>query len=275
MVERYRNTMKHLWKRVRRLVHRSPRLYSCGSAERVGIVYTAPSDMKIEERLFLFALIRALKPKRALEIGVQWGGSACIIASAMQDNGFGKVAGIDPQPQQFRARPSWLHGRYTLLAGSSPEKIPEAVDLLDGKIDLVLIDAWHTYSACLRDLRGVLPFVKDGGYIILHDAYHHGINAAIDKVLCENTHLRDCGHVCRSPTINSDPWVAYHGFRLLFVCSSNWGSLRQIAEGYEDQGRQAAPFAWDIVNHGPWTCKNVEPCDRCKRLSGLIHGASQ
>ena len=39
-----------------------PDLYDLSSNERVGVVYTAPSDMRIDERLFLYTLVRGLQP---------------------------------------------------------------------------------------------------------------------------------------------------------------------------------------------------------------------
>src|SRR4051812_27628948 len=64
-----------------------PNLYRMNTPERVGVVYSAPSDMRIDERLFLYAFVRGFCPERALEIGVARGGSAAIITSAMEEVG--------------------------------------------------------------------------------------------------------------------------------------------------------------------------------------------
>jgi len=38
-----------------------------------------------------------------------------------------------------------------------------------GKVGLLFIDAWHTYEAVQRDFHAWLPYIKQGGFIILHD----------------------------------------------------------------------------------------------------------
>ena len=37
--------------------------------------------------------------------------------------------------------------------------------------DYVFIDADHSYSQSLQDFKGILPFVRDNGFIVLHDTY--------------------------------------------------------------------------------------------------------
>ena len=39
-----------------------------------------------------------------LEIGVRWGGSARIIANAMEENGIGTIVGIDPEPRSLQSK---------------------------------------------------------------------------------------------------------------------------------------------------------------------------
>src|SRR5438067_820365 len=41
-----------------------PNLYRLRTQHRVGVVFTAPSDMKIEERLYLYGFIRGFQPER-------------------------------------------------------------------------------------------------------------------------------------------------------------------------------------------------------------------
>ncbi|MGL5135100.1 MAG: hypothetical protein ACRC78_21420, partial [Planktothrix sp.] len=91
-----------------------PNLFNLFSSERIGVIYHEPSDMCVTDRVMLYALVRGLKPTRALEIGVRWGGSARIITNAMEENGVGQLVGIDPAPENFKANPKVLHNRYKL-----------------------------------------------------------------------------------------------------------------------------------------------------------------
>jgi predicted O-methyltransferase YrrM len=155
-----------------------PNLYNLRSPHRVGVVYTAPSDMKIEERLMLYSFIRGFQPQRALEIGVLRGGSGLIIANAMEDNGKGVVIGIDPDPL-LDVRRSAFHGRYRLIRSTSPEALPQARELAGGPFDFVLIDGLHLYKQVSRDIEGVLPHLQDDAYVMFHDAFHYGVGTAI------------------------------------------------------------------------------------------------
>src|SRR5882724_4224219 len=66
-----------------------PNLFSLASNERIGIVYMARTHLSTAERLLLYTMVRGLRPERVLEIGSAYGGSASIMACAMEDNGAG------------------------------------------------------------------------------------------------------------------------------------------------------------------------------------------
>src|SRR5262245_15341071 len=76
---------------------RRPNIYRMHTPERLGVIYGAPTHLSTPERLFLYTIVRGTIPQRVLEIGTAQGGSAAIIAAAMEDNGVGKIIGIDPE----------------------------------------------------------------------------------------------------------------------------------------------------------------------------------
>src|SRR2546423_1951765 len=191
-----------------------PNLYRLRTQHRVGVVFTAPSDMKIEERLYLYGFIRGFQPERALEIGVLYGGSACIITNAMEDNGKGVLVGIDPGPR-MEVRASALHGRYHLVLQPSPEGLQEARQLARGPFDFVFVDGLHIYAQVNRDIEAILPHLTEGAYIMFHDAFHYGVGTAINEFVAKNPLLHDCGFPCRTPRIGYDAFTPYHGVRLL------------------------------------------------------------
>ena len=222
-----------------------PNLYNLKFPERVGCIYHEPSDMCVTDRLMLFALVRGLRPAFALEIGVRWGGSARIITNAMEENGLGKLVGIDPMPEAFRARPSDLHGRYTLIEGYSPQAIPIAVAKLSGKLDFVFIDALHIYDAVLADFRGCLPYLADGAHVLIHDTYHQGIDQAISDMLRDNPEFVDCGFLTRNAPALSP--VTYQGLRLIRKGSVE--SKKLISEVYERNNKTPPLFTRDVWNY--------------------------
>jgi predicted O-methyltransferase YrrM len=232
-----------------------PNLYDLNSPERVGCVYRVPTDMCATDRLMIYALVRGLRPRFALEIGARWGGSARIITNAMEENGIGFLVGIDPEIRNFRASQADLHGRYKLVQGYSPEAIAEAVRHLDGKLDFVFIDALHIYDAVLKDFRGVLPYLAPDAHVLFHDTYHQGIDAAIREVMAENPGLVDCGFITRS-TVVAAP-VSGQGLRL--IRNGQVDSERLISEAYERHNQTPPPFTKDLWNYDEYYEKILKP----------------
>ncbi len=223
-----------------------PNLFDLKTSERIGVVYHQPSDMCETDRIMLYALVRGLRPKYAMEIGARWGGSARIITNAMQENGIGALVGIDPEPKAFRAKTDDLHHRYTLISGYSPEIIPEAMNSIDNHaLDFVFIDALHTHDAVRADFLGVLPFLSPNAHILLHDTFHQGIDKAINDVVNENENLIDLGFITRNPYIGEI--VSYQGLRLIRVGKVD--SHEVIGESYERLNLKRPIFHYAFRNY--------------------------
>lgn len=252
-----------------------PNLYRLDSAERVGVVYSAPSDMRIDERLFLYSFVRGFRPERALEIGVLRGGSAAIITNAMEESARGLLVGVDPAPN---LKVSWrsFHDRYALVKRPSPDAIPEARAIAGGPFDFVLIDGLHIYDQVVRDIAAVLPYLVDGAYVLLHDAFHYGVATAIREAVETQASLVDCGYPCRTANTTADPVTPYNGFRLLrwsVAAGSRSVDVERILEPlYADQRRPRPPLQRDVLNHDLWYCRAISPCERCRGLRGELAG---
>src|SRR5215467_7586003 len=98
---------------------RRPNIYRASTPERLGIIYSAPTHLSTAERLFLYALVRGTVPQRALEIGTARGGSAAIIAAAMEDNGIGAIIGVDPE-RRVEPTDRRYYGRFQFVQGNAP-----------------------------------------------------------------------------------------------------------------------------------------------------------
>jgi predicted O-methyltransferase YrrM len=268
-LKRARGAVRDQLRKVKRRLNR-PNLFDLHSPERAGVIYSAQSGMRTDEKLFLYAFARGFRPQRALEIGVAKGGSASIITNAMEENGVGKLVGVDPTPNLIVA---WkdLHGRYTLIAKPSPDAIPEAREAAGGPFDFVLIDGLHFYDPVRKDIAAILPFLADGAYLLFHDAFHYGVATAIREFLEQNPQLVDCGYPCR--TANTyDPLTPYNGFRLLRWTAAPVAprsvDVEQVLDPlYAAEHKPRPPLRREILNHDIWHCRVVSPCDYCR-----VHG---
>jgi len=264
-VRRVRKTVKRGWKGFQDRLS-LPHLNRMNSSERVGIVYRVPSEMSIEERLFLFALIRGIRPQRVLEIGSRHGGSAAIISCAMEDNGRGRVIGIDPGPE-ITVRKSFFHGRFHLITRPSPEAIAEAYEVAQGQFDVLFIDGLHTHRQCAADLAGALPYLAEGAYVLFHDAFHFGVSEAVREALEANPRLHDCGYMCVRP-YTDEPLLSYRGLRMLRYATNPVADPQPlIVEGYQEVGLTPPVPHPDLLDHDGWYCRHFEPCPYCRAQS--------
>jgi predicted O-methyltransferase YrrM len=228
----------------------------------LGAVIDAPTEMSIDERIFLYALVRGFAPRRVLEIGTSQGGSASIIAAALEDNGQGEVAGIDPYPR-IEVAPAGFYGRFHLVTGTSPEVIPQAVEALGGSVDLLLIDGIHVYKQARTDLIETLPCLCPSAYILFHDAFHFGVSEAIRETVEQYPQLHDCGYVCSRPRRVGD-LLTHAGFRLIRMGPAIV-DIAPLVEGVWAEAGKQPPHDLDLRNHDIWYCTAIEPCAYCQR----------
>jgi len=233
-----------------------PRLI--GGPENIAVVFREPHDMPIGDRITLYGLIRGLRPARYLEIGVRWGGSARIVATAMEANGKGQAVGLDPNLKSFRPRKRELFGRFSGIEGFSPEDTSRAVDVLGGPPDFVFIDAVHTYAAVKVDLAGVVQHLAPNATILLHDAFHQGINQAVSEFLEEHIEYHDAGIVSRHPT-GGDP-VSYSGLRMLRRGSHDF--LAELKDAHIRNGLSEPNLDPETWNYDPYANRIGDPLGR-------------
>ena len=117
---------------------KQPNLYRIDTPERLGVVYTALTHLSTAERLFLYCIVRGTRRQRVLEIGSAAGGSASIIAAAMEDNRCGMIVGIDPL-QQIDSSEAKYYGRFNLLNFAAPSGLDEASRTAGGPIRFSLL----------------------------------------------------------------------------------------------------------------------------------------
>jgi len=171
------------------------------------VITWTPMWMSRAERLLLYTLAFCLQPTRYLEIGTFQGGSALVVAAAMDARkSDGQMICIDPEPKITPENWAKIKHRATLLTGFSPAILPQALEVAGKPFDFVLIDGDHTYQGAIRDAEGVLPYVANGGYLLFHDNFFTDVGQAIDDFVAKHPYyIVDFGCLTREVTTESLP----------------------------------------------------------------------
>lgn len=122
--------------------------------------------------MFLYMLVRALKPETVLELGTNTGISSAFIAMALKRNGKGKIVTLDSSPYRQRIAKN-VHQSLGL------EKVNYVnglfVDTLDGvlegmrTVDLAFIDGHHQYQPTLDYFAQIMPFTTSDSVFVFDD----------------------------------------------------------------------------------------------------------
>jgi predicted O-methyltransferase YrrM len=172
--------------------------------------------MSYSERVVLYSTVLGLRPTRSLEIGTHRGGSASIIVAALDDVGSGTLVCVDPNPLVVPELWAQLAHRASLIAGSSPDVLPEALKAAGGRFDFALIDGDHEEDGVVRDIEGVLPLLADEAHLLFHDAHLTTVEAGINRMLTQyRKHLVDGGMLSSERTPDERPGICWGGLRML------------------------------------------------------------
>lgn len=137
--------------------------------------------------IYLYSIVRALRPQAVVETGVANGESSTIILQALEANDSGQLYSIDllpPQPNPSLANsvdlylprgrgigwlvPEELRGRWQLLTGDAREVLPRL--LMDlGHIDMFLHDSHHSYEHMLFEYEVAWSHLNPGGVLLSDD----------------------------------------------------------------------------------------------------------
>ncbi len=136
-----------------------------------------------------YDLIRSLDVSgRAIEVGTQFGG----FTKFLLDTGkFDSVLGIDIDTSQLNASLFNSGDAVNFLQGDSAHLLSK---IESESIDLIYIDASHSYENFVKDLNESRKLVKKGGFIVCNDytvwspaeAEHYGILRGVHELLQEN-----------------------------------------------------------------------------------------
>jgi predicted O-methyltransferase YrrM len=134
----------------------------------------------VDELTEFVKLLRALKPKRILEIGTAQGGVFWLFCQLVAEDGLlisldlpstERFSGGTQTPPDLSAMKSTGQTVHAILGNSHAPEMPERIrQILDGQmLDLVFIDGDHTYAGVKSDYLMYHPLVRPGGLVAFHD----------------------------------------------------------------------------------------------------------
>ena len=146
-------------------------------------------ELTPEEQKFMNGLIRKIKPRKIVEIGVSKGGSAALILNAIKDIKGSKLFSIDKSIYCYRDENKktgfvveekfpQLLDKWSLYTGGLTS---EFIETIGNGIDLVFIDTMHIAPGEMLDWLMVLPFLKNEAIVVFHDAFFLYYNKEVTK----------------------------------------------------------------------------------------------
>lgn len=148
-------------------------------------------NIPFENGIYLYAILRELKPEIAVETGVCNGVSTAFFLQALNKNQKGKLYSIDfPELKGLNyesgtfkgkrgdvipadQKPGWaipedLKERWQLIIGKSQEKLPPLLAEL-GQIDFFIHDSEHSYECMYFEYTQAYQHLKNGGILMSDD----------------------------------------------------------------------------------------------------------
>ena len=133
------------------------------------------SPMSTDDSVSLYAVVRASRPRIAVETGTAAGASALYVLRAMEANGdAGQLHSIDlvDDPQSIGMLiPPGSRARVRFHRGDSLAILPRLLAEI-GPIDLFLHDSHHAYEHMTAEYEIALRHLKPGGILASHDVLH-------------------------------------------------------------------------------------------------------
>jgi hypothetical protein len=144
------------------------------------------------EGIYLYAVLRKLRPRVAVETGVANGFSTAFSLLALDKNGEGELhsidlpreVGVDYEAGAFYegegragipagSEPGWLippelKERWALILGKSQEELPPLLERL-GQIDSFMHDSEHSFDCMWFEYNQAWPALRDGGVLFSDD----------------------------------------------------------------------------------------------------------
>lgn len=138
-------------------------------------------EMTEFESAFLCGLIKELKPKKIVEVGVAGGGTTAVILKCLQLLGVEsevELISMDLAEKFYREKDKRTGYLADELLSSNVafhhkfvlgKLLPEVIDEIGGDIDMVILDTVHSMPGEMLDFLAIYPYLSPNACVLLHD----------------------------------------------------------------------------------------------------------
>jgi predicted O-methyltransferase YrrM len=148
------------------------------------------SLMSPNSQALIYCLVRLLKPKDVIEIGIYQCGTSEAICRALAANGFGTLHGVDP----FQAGVGnefvrqWPHGfdRFIKIYDETSMQFFMRAEERGIKPSIVLVDGDHSFEFAQFDINASARFLNPSGFILVDNVAQPGPFLATKDFLVAN-----------------------------------------------------------------------------------------
>jgi len=156
-------------------------LASASAQDRADAVSGIYMPVTAESGRLLYSLVRASRPGTVVEFGMSLGVSAIHLASAVRDNGTGRIVTTELSDAKVTAAKktfaeTGLDDLITVLEGDALTTLAA----LDGPVDLVLLDGWKELYLPVLEL--LEPQLSDGALVVADNTSMEGSQPYLDHV---------------------------------------------------------------------------------------------
>lgn len=146
-------------------------------------------EMSEWQSAFLCGVIKAIRPKKILEVGVAGGGTTAIILQTLEEIGQPyKMHSVDIAEKFYKDKTKAtgflamfakenifgnLRGTHEFYLG---RYLPQVIDEIGGDIDFVVLDTIHFLPGEVLDFLAVLPYLTADAVIVLHDVIYNQLS---------------------------------------------------------------------------------------------------
>lgn len=139
------------------------------------------SEMSFNEKYFLNGIVRFLKPRKILEVGVSSGGGTAIMLNAIHDRKEARLISVDYMEQAYKYPnrksgfiieekfPEFM-GSWSIYRGGD---VSAFIEKIGADIDLAVIDTMHLHPWETLNFLCILPFLSKSAWVVLHDIAMH------------------------------------------------------------------------------------------------------